>query len=400
MPILDDPFRAFIPYPAAPTPQAADGPLAGLSFGVKDLFDVAGYRTGCGNPVKLAQAELATRHAPPVQTLLDAGARFVGKTHTEELAWSIFGANAHFGAPINPAAPDRLPGGSSSGSASAVAGELCDFAIGTDTGGSVRAPASFCGVYGLRPTHGAISLAGCMPLAPSFDACGFFARDPGMMCAVGDVLLPRNEASIRRLIIARDLFARLPPLVRDALASMLKRVGAAFSETQEVQIYRGDVEPISEAFRVLQAGEAWSAHGAWLEQTQAPLGPAIAARFAYARTITQKQVEFCRRTRSDFAAYINEVLSSDGVFVLPTIQAPAPLLSADAAFLDAYRTQAMVFLQIAGLCGLPQITIPAGRADGAPIGLSFMGPAGSDRALLALAQRIAMGSSHKGEQAL
>ncbi len=400
MPILDDPFRAFMPYPFTPTPHATEGPLTGLSFGVKDLFDVAGYRTGCGSPVKLAEAEIATRHAPPVQTLLNAGARCIGKTHTEELAWSIFGANAHFGPPINPAAPDRLPGGSSSGSASAVAGGLCDFALGTDTGGSVRAPASFCGVYGLRPTHGAIPLSGCMPLAASFDACGFFARDPTMMCAIGDVLLPQDRALARRLIAARDLFDRLPPLMRDALSPMLEQTHATLGDARETRLYRGPVEPISEAFRVLQAREAWAAHGAWIERTQAPLGPAIAARFAYARTVTQAQADACARVRAEFVAQVNETIAGGGVFVLPTIHGPAPYLSADAAFLDAYRAEAMVFLQIAGLCGLPQITIPAGRLDGAPIGLSLMGAAGADRALLSLARDIAKRSAKKGEQTL
>jgi amidase len=400
MPILNDPFRAFMPYPPAHTPFAADGPLTGLSFGVKDLFDVAGYRTGCGSPVKLAEADIATRHAPPVQALLNAGARCVGKTHTEELAWSIFGANAHFGAPINPAAHDRLPGGSSSGSASAVAGGLCDFSLGTDTGGSVRAPASFCGVYGLRPTHAAISLTGCMPLAPSFDVCGFFARNAAVMCAIGDVLLLPDRAPARRLMIARDLFDRLQPLMRDALTPTLDHVCAAFNAAQEARLYRGPVGPISEAFRVLQAHEAWIAHGAWIERTQAPLGPAIASRFAYARTVTQEQADACALIRAEFAAQVEEAIADGGVFVLPTIHGPAPRLSEDATVLDAYRAEAMVFLQIAGLCGLPQITIPAGWVDGAPVGLSLMGAAGSDRALLALTRAIAEASAEEGDQAL
>lgn len=400
MSLVNDPFRAFMPYPDAPTPHAAHGPLAGLSFGVKDLFDVAGYRTGCGNPVKLAQAEISTRHAPPVQLLLDAGARCLGKTHTEELAWSIFGANAHFGAPINPAAPDRLPGGSSSGSASAVAGRLCDFALGTDTGGSVRAPASFCGVLGLRPTHGAISLAACMPLAPSFDVCGFFAHDPAVMRAVGDVLLPPDSARAQRLIIARDMFERLTPQMGATLSPMLARLRELFDATLEARLYSGPLEPISEAFRILQAREAWAAHGAWLEQTQAPLGPAIAARFAFARNVTQAEADVCARTRMNFAAQVSDVMAGDAVFVLPTLQGPAPRLSADAPCLDAYRAEAMVYLQVAGLCGSPQVSIPAGRVDGAPVGLSLLGPAGSDHALLALAQRLMEASSQKGEQAL
>ncbi|HEX2013282.1 MAG TPA: amidase family protein, partial [Roseateles sp.] len=147
--MLHDPARAFVPYPEAPVPHADAGTLAGLSFAVKDLFDVAGYPTGGGSPIVLARSGIKTQTAPTVRQLLDAGARFVGKTVTDELAFSMNGNNAHFGAPINGAAPERISGGSSSGSASAVSSGLCDFALGTDTGGSVRAPASHCGLYGL-----------------------------------------------------------------------------------------------------------------------------------------------------------------------------------------------------------------------------------------------------------
>src|ERR687890_786551 len=176
--LLDsDPARAFMPYPAADVPHAAEGKLTGLTFAAKDLFDVAGYPTSGGSPHLLALSGVKTRTAPTVQRLLDAGARLVGKTITDELAFSMNGKNAHFGTPVNGAAPDRIPGGSSSGSAAAVSNGLCDFALGTDTGGSVRAPASHCGLFGIRPTHGRVSLEGCHDLAPSFDSCGYFTRD-------------------------------------------------------------------------------------------------------------------------------------------------------------------------------------------------------------------------------
>eukprot|EP00752_Nemacystus_decipiens_P019502 g17558.t1 len=157
-------------------------------MGIKDLFDVAGLRTGNGSPTWLAAAEPATADAPVVATLLDAGARFVGKTLTDEMAWSLNGENAHYGTPVNVAAPGRIPGGSSAGSAAAVAGGLVDFALGSDTGGSVRAPASYCGIWGLRPTHGRIALDGAMALAPSFDTAGWFAKTPEIMAQVGDIL--------------------------------------------------------------------------------------------------------------------------------------------------------------------------------------------------------------------
>ena len=176
---------------------ASHGPLRGLKFAVKDIYDVAGHRTGFGNPDWLRTHGPAAQTAPVVQRLLDAGAHLVGKTHTDELTWSFTGENAHYGAPVNVNAPGRVTGGSSSGSASAVAAGVVDFAVGSDTGGSVRLPASFCGILGMRPTYGRIPLDGVCPLAPSFDTCGWFARDVGVFERVGRTLL-RDEAPTPR----------------------------------------------------------------------------------------------------------------------------------------------------------------------------------------------------------
>ena len=192
---------------------AAGGPLAGLTFAAKDLFDVAGHVTGAGNPDWLASHPPAARTAPVVQRLVDAGATMIGKTHTDELSRGIFGENAHYGTPINPKAPDRVPGGSSSGSAAAVAGGLVDFALGTDTGGSVRVPASFCGLYGIRPTHGRLPFDGVMAQAPSFDTIGWFAREPQLLARIATVLLGIEPARTlpRRLVVAEDAFAIAEP---------------------------------------------------------------------------------------------------------------------------------------------------------------------------------------------
>jgi amidase len=189
MSLQRDPLNAFLDLPQASVPHAKSGPLAGLRLAVKDIFDVAGYKTGCGNPQRYEDAAPAEKTAPAVQVILDAGAEFVGKTQTDELAFSLMGQNAHFPHPVNPSAPDRVTGGSSSGSAAAVAGGLADIATGSDTGGSIRAPASFCGLIGLRTTHGRISLDGTMPLAPSLDTFGWFARDIGTYEKVAAVVL-------------------------------------------------------------------------------------------------------------------------------------------------------------------------------------------------------------------
>lgn len=327
---LHDPAHAFVPYPDAPLPHAPSGPLAGLSFAVKDLFDVAGYPTGGGNPIVLALSGIKTQTAPTVQRLLDAGARFVGKTVTDELAFSMNGNNAHFGAPINGAAPARISGGSSSGSASAVSNGLCEFALGTDTGGSVRAPASHCGLYGLRPTHGRISLQGALDLAPSCDTCGFFARDSHCFAQVAEQLLGTDSA------------------------------------------------PLPALPRLLLPSEVW-----------APLGPGVAERFAWSRQVSDAQVSAAREFRSRFRAHLAALLGHDGVLLMPTMPDIAPLRSAPESTLEDYRNKAINMLCIAGLSGFPQLSLPLLQRDGAPLGLSLLGPAGSDASLVALAQRLA-----------
>src|ERR1700677_4947313 len=210
---MTDGIDAFVPGPRIRIDGVPDGPLSGLTFAAKDLFDVAGVPTGGGNHDWARANPVPTRHAWAVQTLLDAGASLVGKTITDEVSLGILGENAFDGTPLNSAAPDRVPGGSSSGSAAAVAAGLCDTALGTDTGGSVRVPASFCGLYGIRPTHGRLNLAGMLPQAPSSDTTSWFARDADTFARVSSVLLGEAIAPAlphtllpHTLLIAVDAF--------------------------------------------------------------------------------------------------------------------------------------------------------------------------------------------------
>jgi amidase len=391
--LLDaDPARAFVPYPAVEIVHARSGPLAGLTFAVKDLFDVAGYPTGGGSPHVLATSAPKTQTASAVQKLLDAGARFVGKTHTDELAFSLNGRNAHFGTPVNGAAPDRVPGGSSSGSASAVSNDLCDFALGTDTGGSVRAPASHCGLFGLRPTHRRLSLEGAIGLAPSFDTCGYFARDGETFARVGDVLLGQDPAPLPdspRLLLAAGAFAALDSEVRGALAPVVKRIEDLLGQAQIVEPAPEGVETLARAFRILQGREAWQLHGELIERYRLPLGPGVAERFAFAKSVTDDQVAEAEAIRARFRDRFAGFLKRDGVLILPTMPDVAPLLGESEAALDAYRNRALHLLCLSGLSGVPQVTMPLAGRLGAPLGLSILGPAGSDHSLVWLADRIA-----------
>jgi len=385
------PAHAFVPYPVSPVEHASSGPLSGLTFAVKDLFDVAGYPTGGGNPLLLALSGVKTTTAPTAQRLLDAGARFVGKTHTDELAFSMTGKNAHFGTPVNGGAPDRIPGGSSSGSAAAVSNRLCDFALGSDTGGSVRAPASHCGLFGIRPTHGRISLAGALDLAPSFDTCGFFAREVSTFARVADVLIGNDEGTLParvRLLKPLDVWALVAAEVAAALDPALKRIEAVLGGAADCNAALDSFAAMYWSFRYVQGREAWQSDGAFIERFAPPLGPGVAERFAWAKTVTDEQVATSLAFREKYRKHLAALLGTDGVLVLPTMPDVAPLLSASEAQLEDYRNRAIEMLSISGLAGFPQVSLPLATKQGAPLGISLLGPAGFDRRLIALVQRM------------
>jgi amidase len=392
MPLINDTAHAFLPYPDVPVHHAPTGPLTGLCFAAKDLFDVAGYPTGGGQPFVLAMSGIKTKTAPAVQMLLDAGARFIGKTVTDELAFSMNGNNAHFGAPVNGAAPDRISGGSSSGSASAVSSHLCDFALGSDTGGSVRAPANHCGLYGIRPTHGRISLAGVLDLAPSLDTCGYFARDIQTFARVSSVMLGTDTAPLPgkiRLIKPTDIWALLDADALAAQAAPLARVQAAAGQAQAASVVLDDLDSMYWHFRYLQSREAWMVNGPLIERFCPPLGPGVAERFDWSSKVTDEQFANATVYRERFKNHLAALLGTDGVLVLPTVPDVAPLTADSGDALESYRNRAIQMLCIAGLSGFPQISMPLGQRLGAPLGLSLLGPAGSDASLVNLAKHIA-----------
>jgi amidase len=368
-----------------------EGPLAGVGFAVKDIFHVRGLKTGAGNPDWLADHAAALETAPAVQTLQDAGAILRGKTHTDELAFSLMGCNAHYGAPLNPAAPDRVPGGSSSGSAAAVASGRVDIAIGSDTGGSVRVPASFCGLYGMRPSHGRIPCDGMVPLAPSFDTVGWFSRDAENLAAVGTVLLGDDRTDSNgfgTLLVAEDAFSLADAGVHDALMDSLAPIRALFAASRTVT---ASTEPLSrwrETFRTIQAYEAWQVHGEWIRAAKPAFGPGVRERFAYSATVSSADAAAAQLLRQQLIAPLLASLAGGVVLCLPTCPDVAPLRAADAASLDDFRNRLLELTAIAGLAGLPQLTVPVAAVGDAPVGLSFVAARGGDALLLSLAESI------------
>ena len=383
---MQDSLGAFMPGDRVEIDGAADGPLSGSTLAVKDIFDVAGTVTGRGNPDWLASHGPATANAPAVQALLDAGARLVGKTITEELAFSVVGINPYYGTPANVAAPGRVPGGSSSGSAAAVGGGLVDLALGSDTGGSVRVPASYCGIYGMRPTHGRISLAGVMPLAPSFDTVGWFARDPKLFEAAGRVLLgdPAPGGRARRVLLATDAFACLEPGIEAALRPAIRHLEAWLGAAEPVAVSHDGLDSWYKVFRTLQGAEAWAAHGAWIETARPRLGPLLRERLQFVRAITGDEVREAVDRRRAICDRLDELLGADAVLILPSAAGVAPRVDATVAEQEAVRARVISITCIASLCGLPQVSVPLVRLEAGPVGLSLIAPRGRDGLLLDL----------------
>ena len=300
------------------------GTLAGQRLAVKDMFDVAGHVTGAGNPDWRASHPIAVRTAPAVQALSDAGAHLVGKTQTDELAYSLNGANGHYGTPRNPAAPDRLPGGSSSGSATAVASGDADIGLGTDTGGSIRVPSSYCGLYGFRPSWGAIDIGGCVPLAPRFDTVGFMCRTPELLATVGEVLLPEQEAAAPEGVRWLSPEGLLPNTA--SVAAQCERLGWALHD--EIVLTGTFMRTASKAFRVLQGREIWRTHGRWIRSVHPRFAPDVAARFKWASALTEKDEVAASQWAADIVAQL-ECWGECGclALALPSTPGAAPLLS-------------------------------------------------------------------------
>jgi amidase len=381
----------FVPHDlAAPLKGAASGPLAGLSAVVKDMYDIAGERTGCGSPEWLATHPPAARNCPPVQKILDAGATIIGKTVCDEYFYSVSGANAHYGTPVNIRAPGRLPGGSSAGSAAACGAGLCDFALGSDTGGSVRVPASFNGIYGLRPTHVRIEHSGVADMAPSFDVPGWFAATPGVFRKVGAVLLDNRgvAAQINRVVVLEDAFAQAEEPVADLLRTLLEFMSDDLPEMAHGRIAPDGFDPWREAFRIVQAYETWQTFGAFVTKHRPNIGPGVKERMQFASTVTSAQADASREVVNKARDHIRQIVVPGTVLALPTAPSIAPKIEISGAELEEFRTRVMRLTCTSGISGLPQMNIPGGTINGCPIGLSFIGWAGGDEALLDLACKL------------
>ena len=357
---MQDTLGAFVPGTIVHRASHRSGLLSGLTFAAKDLFDVAGGVTGCGNPDWAATHKAAEVDAWSVDTLLGAGAALTGKTITDEISLGLLGINKFYGTPLNPRVPDRVPGGSSSGSASAVAGGLVDFALGTDSGGSVRIPASFCGIYGLRPTHGRISVAGMMTQAPSFDTVGYFTRDAMTFGRVGAVLLGEQatDALPRGIVVAADCFALADEPIRCALQPVVERLSDAVPVTVS-PLAEGELLDWVRHQRILQQNEFHTSFRDWIDRVNPRFSSEVAGAFADDGRIPPSDLAAARTFRECAAKRLDGLLDGWRMLCLPT--SPILPIRRDARLskIRAAVHRIVDLTGIAGLTGLPQVKVPA-----------------------------------------
>lgn len=376
-----------------------DGPLHGLSFVVKDLIDVAGHRTGCGNPTWAATHPPASVSAVCVDQLLAAGARCEGKTITDEVAFSLLGENHFYGTPLNPAAPSRVPGGSSSGSASAVACGIVDFALGTDTGGSVRVPASNCGLWGLRPTHGVASVAGVMPFAPTFDTVGLLARDTGILMQAATVLLGIKKGSVSStgtIYAIAEAFDAVDCEAQTSLDASIQIIEQQRSfSVRKVSLrelcgesFAGDLSIWRETFAIIRWAEVASSLGTWISEAKPVLGPNTAEAINQANNLDRRCLNAANARREKLCARLHLALAGGNLLCLPTVPSIAPIKGSRIARTSSYYQRLLALTSIAGIGRLPQLTMPLATSGGAPIGLSIIGAPYDDVRLIEIAQFV------------
>jgi len=380
------------------------GSLDGLQFAVKDIIDLGGYPTACGNPTWAKTHAPAAASALCVDQLLGAGARCIGKTVTDELAFSLHGENHFYGTPLNPRAPERVPGGSSSGSASAVACGLADFALGTDTGGSVRVPTSNCGIFGLRPSHGIISVAGVMPFAPTFDTVGILAGSLDILTRAASVLLScdvPDGAEIGNIHVINEAAAISDEEVRAALAAPLDRLRVLFpGKVQETSIQAiaggtaaNGLDAWYETYCILQWAEIWNTMGPWISSVKPAFGPRTRVSFELTRNLDRSKVGPAVERRERLFRSLQAFLGPADLLLMPTSPTLAPLkgsLEIDRSDRSgtAYYPRTLSLTAIAGIGRLPQVSLPLMEIDGVPLGLSLLAAHGRDAFLLAAARMI------------
>jgi len=354
-----------------PLPPTGDGPLRGVRLGVKDIVAVAGHPRRAGSAVR-SGAPSETADAPVVAALRAAGALVVGSAKLHEFAFGVTGINAVDGTPTNPAAPGRVPGGSSSGSAVAVGGGEADVAIGTDTGGSCRIPAACCGVVGYKPTRGAVTTEGVLALAPSLDHVGWLVRDVRLLRPLAEVLRivgPPPSPAVRRIGVHQGSADLADPVVVGALDRVVDRLRRAGLEVVDV-----DWPTAAESFAASTAvmfAEAAHVHRRMLSERPDLYGADVRTRLEHGTQIDlptylrgREELERLTHRCRGVLTIVDVVIGTTMPIVPPTIaEAADPALAA----------RLVANTRLANRTGLPAVSVPVPGTP-PPVGLQIEGP--------------------------
>ncbi|KAI3735694.1 hypothetical protein L6452_15202 [Arctium lappa] len=413
--------------PPQPAPPKAPHPLTGLTFAVSDLFDISGFVTGFGNPDWERTHEAASQTSPVVSALVDGGATCVGKTVVDEMSFGISGENRHYGTPTNPVAPARIPGGSCSGAAVAVAAKLVDFSLGVDTVGGVRQPAGHCGILGFRPSYGVVSHLGIIPVSTSFDTVGWFATDPSILRRIGQVLLQvpfAVQRNPRNVVIADDCFqlSKIPidrltqvvirstenlfgkqvlkhEILSDYIASKVPSLKPLDSKKSNGDIKFSSLRSLANIMQLLRRHEFSHNHFEWINKVKPALDPLISAQVQERPELSEKDIENFRTVRSELRSALNTLLKDDGVLVIPTVSSPPSKLGAKELSSEDHLISEFPLTSLASMSGCCQVTMPLGLLENYPVSVSFLARHGGDRFLLDTLQTMHASLLQKADEA-
>ena len=368
--------------PINPIIESYNGRLKNLKFVLKDMCDIKNIKTSCGNPDFYKACEPAKKHAEFLSNILSEGAILEGITICDEFFYSVIGENSHYGTPKNLNAPNCVPGGSSSGSAAALTTDLFDFSIGSDTGGSVRVPASFCGLLGIRPTHGRIKSNGVYPMAPSFDTIGWFSNNIKTFQKIGEVLLDKNEnenITFNQFVIAEDLLELVDTDIKNQFNSYYKEL---HPNIKHIRLSKFSKSEIADNFRILQAGEIKEHVIPWIEKNKPKISLEINSRIEMASKISPLEIDAAKTFRQEIISEINNSLPEGDIAIFPTTPFSAPKCGQSDQDLGSDRKKIMEMTSIAGMTSRPQISIPKFKGKTGPVGISILGWQYSDEILL------------------
>ena len=386
-------LHCFVPHTPTRAPTSV-GALTSVKVAVKDLFDVAGHTSSFGHRQWRATHQPAVTDSEVVARLRAAGASIVGLAKMDQLAYSLIGNVGEGEPPTNTFDPQCFCGGSSSGSASAVAGGVADLGVGTDTAGSIRVPAAACGLFSIRPTYGRISTEGAVPLARSLDVVGLLARAPTLLEAALTATSPgaTKPVGLRRVLVPAELASRNEPETWMVLNVVAKLAAQEFEcRVEEVEASLLVSAAVGDLFGRIQGREIWSEHAEWIMANMTYLASDVQTRLRRCEVLSHDAsdvVEADRDAREAYCQRLRALLDEGALMLLPVVPRRGPDRGWTEEQLLGYRLECFRLAAPSSLAGIPQVVVPArGRARTVPLG--FLGPSGSDEALLDLSRRLA-----------